>query len=108
MFKKIRSKKWFSLFTNLYILVGMGFLVWMVFLDANSLIIHYQLNTEIQTLEAQKMQLKKEIAADKKALEELQDLEKLEKYARENYFMKKEGEEIFLIEINDSLLTSKN
>jgi len=77
-------------------------------LDANSLIIHYQLNTEIQTLEAQKMQLKKEIAADKKALEELQDLEKLEKYARENYFMKKEGEEIFLIEINDSLLTSKN
>lgn len=108
MFKKIRSKKWFSLFTNLYILVGMGFLVWMVFLDANSLIIHYQLNTEIQTLEAQKMQLKKEIASDKKALEELQDLEKLEKYARENYFMKKEGEEIFLIEINDSLLTSKN
>jgi cell division protein DivIC len=108
MFKKIRSKKWFSLVTNLYVLVGMGFLVWMVFLDANSLIIHYQLNTEIQTLEAQKMQLKKEIASDKKALEELQDLEKLEKYARENYFMKKEGEEIFLIEINDSLLTSKN
>ena len=86
---------------NKYLIATIAFLVWMVFLDANSLIIHYQLNTEIQTLEAQKMQLKKEIASDKKALEELQDLEKLEKYARENYFMKKEGEEIFLIEIND-------
>ena len=108
MFKKIRSKKWFSIATNLYLLIGVGFLVWMVFLDANSLVIHYQLNAEINTLEEQKIQLEKEIAADKKALEELQNPEKLEKYARENYFMKKEGEEIFLIEINDSLLTPKN
>ncbi|MDG1761303.1 MAG: septum formation initiator family protein [Flavobacteriaceae bacterium] len=108
MFKKLRTKKWFSLATNLYLLVGMGFLVWMIFLDANSLIVHYQLDAEIRTLKDQKIQLEKEIAADNKALKELQDLEKLEKYARENYFMKKEGEEIFLIEINDSLLTSEN
>ena len=108
MLKKLRTKKWISLATNLYLLVGMGFLVWMIFLDANSLIVHYQLDAEIRTLKDQKIQLEKEIAADNKALKELQDPEKLEKYARENYFMKKEGEEILLIEINDSLLTSEN
>ena len=36
-------------------------------------------------------------------LEQLKDPKELEKYARENYFMKKDNEEIFLIEYEDSL-----
>lgn len=104
MFKKLTSKKWFSIATNLYLLVGIGFLVWMIFLDANSLVVHLQLNSEIENLEQQKNQLQKEIAIDKEASEKLKDPENLEKFARETYFMKKDNEEVFLIEINDSLL----
>lgn len=106
MFKKLTSKKWFSIATNLYLLVGIGFLVWMIFLDANSLVVHLQLNSEIENLEQQKNQLQKEIAIDKEASEKLKDPENLEKFARETYFMKKDNEEVFLIEINDSLLNS--
>lgn len=104
MLSKLTSKKWFSIATNLYLLVGTGFLVWMIFLDANSLVVHLELNSEIENLEQQKHQLEKEIARDKEAIKELKDPQKLEKYARETYFMKKDNEEVFLIEINDSLL----
>ena len=96
MFKKIRSKKWFSLVTNLYILVGMGFLVWMVFLDANSLIIHYQLNTEIQTLEAQKMQLKKGNSGGQKSLRRTTRSGKVRKICpRKLLYEKRRGRDFF-------------
>jgi hypothetical protein len=68
MLKKLRTKKWFSLATNLYLLVGMGFLVWMIFLDANSLIVHYQLDAEIRTLKDQKIQLEKKLLRTTKPL----------------------------------------
>ena len=47
--------------------------------------------------------LQKEIEKDKKLLNELKDPKALEKYAREKYYMKKENEEVFLIEYEDSI-----
>ena len=63
---------------------------------------------EIKKLEQQKEFLKNEISKDKKGLKELSTPEELEKFAREKYYMKKDNEEIFLIEYEDSLKTKKN
>ena len=54
---------------------------------------------EIRSLKKQIEFYKKQIEADKAKLYELQsDKDNLEKFARENYLMKKENEEVFVIE----------
>lgn len=101
--KTLRDKKWFGLLTNVYILVLTAFVVWMLFFDTNSLLIHLELKKEIKKLEKQQEFLKEEIANDRKILEKLSDPEELEKFAREHYYLKKKNEEIYLIEYEDSL-----
>ena len=70
----------------------------MIFFDSNSLIIHNDLNNDINELNDQKSYYEKEIAKDNIELQLIQTDSGLEKYAREKLFMKKENEEIFLIE----------
>ncbi|MEX0315034.1 MAG: septum formation initiator family protein [Allomuricauda sp.] len=106
--KELRSKKWFKTLTNMYVLVLTIFVFWMAFFDTNSLLIHLELRNEIKKLEKQKEFLQGEIDKDKEVLEKLSDKGELEKFAREKYYMKKENEEIFLIEYEDSLKTKKN
>ncbi|MBC6997933.1 septum formation initiator family protein [Cytophaga sp. FL35] len=101
--KELRQKKWFSLLTNIYILVATVFVIWMLFFDTNSLLIHLELKKEINKLEKQQEFLKQEIAKDKQILEKLSDPDELEKFAREKYYLKKKNEEIYLIEYEDSL-----
>ena len=86
-------------FTLLWII----FLLWMLFLDTNSFLIHRELDQEIKELEAQKKEFLKEIEKDASAIEQLENLDSLEKFARENYLHKKEGEQIYLIEFKDSI-----
>jgi cell division protein DivIC len=73
-------------------------LFWILFLDSHSWLTHQELNTEIETLQQRKKNLQKSIAKDQKAIEQLNNLDSLEKYAREQYGHKKEGETIFIIE----------
>ena len=49
--KGIRKKKWFGVVTNMYVLVLTVFVVWMVFFDTNSLLIHWELKKQINNLE---------------------------------------------------------
>ncbi len=89
-------------------LILLGFAVWMLFFDANSWLIHHELNTDIEELEDEKEYYKKEISKDKKAIKALSTEEGLEKLAREKYYMKKANEEIYIIEYEDSLKTQSN
>jgi hypothetical protein len=75
----------------------------MLFFDANSYLFHRDLNKEINDLKEQKRLLEIEINNDKKLIEDLNDLDNYEAFARENFFMKKENEEIYIIEFQDSL-----
>ncbi|OMP30471.1 septum formation initiator family protein [Mangrovimonas sp. DI 80] len=93
---------------NPFVLILLGFAVWMLFFDANSWLIHHELNTDIEELEDEKEYYKKEIAKDKKAIKALSTEEGLEKLAREKYYMKKANEEIYIIEYEDSLKTQSN
>lgn len=79
------------------------FIIWMIFLDTNSYLIHNRLNSEIEQLIIKKENLKKEIEKDKKFINDMKDLDKYEAFARENFYMKKDGEEIYIIEYKDSI-----
>ena len=80
-----------------FILIGLLFVLWMLFFDSNSYLNHNRLSNDINQLQKDKQHYKEEIKKDSIALEELSSTEGLEKYAREKYQMKKENEEIFLI-----------
>ena len=101
--KKLKKKKWFGIVTNMYILVLTVFVIWMLFFDTNNLMIHLELKKQIEKLEKDAEFLKKEISKDKKTIEKLSDPKELEKFAREQYYLKKKNEEIYLIEYEDSL-----
>jgi len=107
-FINIKNKKWFSVLTNTYILVLTVFAIWMMFFDTNSLFIHLELKKEIKKLEKQKEFLNEEIKNDKIIIKKLTNKEEIEKFAREEYFLKKKNEEIYLIEYADSLKTKKD
>jgi len=74
------------------------FITWMLFFDENSYINHRELNNEIDKLENANEYYNAEIEDDSKIIKNLKDPDSLEKYAREEYKMKKENEEIFIIE----------
>ncbi|SDS32296.1 Septum formation initiator [Formosa sp. Hel1_31_208] len=90
-------------FKNIYVIIFIVFAVWMIFIDSNSLIIHKELNDDIKDLENEKAYYKNEIEKDKKAIKELSTDEGVEKLAREKYYMKKDNEDIYIIEYEDSL-----
>jgi cell division protein FtsB len=64
---------------------------------------HQQLNSEIDQLKKQKNELEIKIEKDKKLIKDLEDIDNYEAFARENYYMKKDNEEIYIIEYSDSL-----
>ncbi len=97
------NSKYLKPFKNIFILIVVLFAIWMLFFDANSYLIHKELNTEINELEAEKEYYNKEIQKDKKAIKELSNDLGVEKLAREKYYMKKANEEIFIIEYEDSI-----
>nr|WP_315969374.1 septum formation initiator family protein [Psychroserpens burtonensis] len=65
--------------------------------------IHQELNEDITDLEDEKDYYRNEIQKDDKAIKELSTEEGIEKMAREKYYMKKENEDIYIIEYEDSL-----
>ncbi|MBT7553825.1 MAG: septum formation initiator family protein [Flavobacteriaceae bacterium] len=75
----------------------------MLFMDTNSFMFHEQLNSEINQLIEQKKKLEIEIDIDKKLIKDLQNIDNYEAFARENFYMKKDNEEIYIIEYKDSL-----
>lgn len=101
------NSKYIKPFKNIYILVLIVFVVWMLFFDAHSWLFHHELNADIQELEYQKEHYKNEMAKDDKAIKELSTEEGLERTARETYYMKKPNEDIFIIEYEDSIAKQK-
>ena len=97
--KIIKKSKFFKLFSDIYFIITTVFLLWILFLDSNSVMVNINLKSQINELENKINQLQKEIDMDKKLISSLKNLDSLEKYGREKHFMKKQNEEIFIIEI---------
>lgn len=90
------------LIRNKYLLAIVIFVVWIGFLDKNNLVKTMKIRHELSNLRADKEYYLKEIEENKRISEELLNNKvSLEKFAREEYFMKKENEEIYIIEFED-------
>jgi cell division protein FtsB len=84
---------------NKYILILVVFAVYYVFFDEFKLINRMSNFQKIKKLENEISFYKNEIESSKRQIEELHSDEKdLEKFAREKYLMKKENEDIFIID----------
>lgn len=101
-----KEKSWFKFLSNKYVWVLLFFLVWMIFLDNYSYFDHRFLDQQIEELEDNKTYYQNEIKKDQKQIKDLNNPEQTEKYAREKYFMKKDSEDIYIIEFErDSIQT---
>ncbi len=79
------------------------FIVWMLFFDTNSYLIHNELDSDINALEENAEFYQKEINQDKSFIKKMEDSNEMEKFAREKYYLKKENEDIYIIEHEDSI-----
>ena len=81
-----------------YLLVSVLFITWLFLFDGNNLIDRISALRTLHQLERDKKYYTEKIVSDSKKLEELKtNNENLEKFAREQYLMKKENEDIFVI-----------
>jgi cell division protein DivIC len=99
----IFNNKYLKPFKNIYLLVLIVFVVWMLFFYAHSWLFHHELNSDIEELEYQKDHYRNEISKDDKAIKELSTEDGIERTARETYYMKKPNEDIYIIEYEDSI-----
>jgi len=85
-------------FRNKYLLTIIIFLVWLILFDSNNLVARYKELKELRKLKADREYYIKRIEEDKKKLHDLKtDNNNLEKFAREQYRMKKPDEDLYII-----------
>ena len=83
---------------NRYVIVLVFFTVWMTFLDNTSYMEHRILNKQLNELEDNKEYYKQEIRKDSESIKLLKNPDQIEKYAREKYYMKRDSEDIYIID----------
>ena len=83
---------------NRYLIVLAFFIVWMLFLDNTSYMEHRILNKQLNELEDNKEYYKQEIRKDSESIKLLKNPDQIEKYAREKYYMKRDSEDIYIID----------
>ena len=87
-----------AVFKNKYLLTIAIFLIWLLLFDSNNLISRYKDLRELRKLKTDREYYLKRIEADRQKLHELKtDDHNLEKFAREQYLMKKPDEDIYII-----------
>ena len=87
-----------EIFKNKFFVVGFLFLVWISFLDENNLVLLNDRLNELNKKEETIDSLLLEISEMEDRLERLNNnQDELERFARENFLMKKDGEDIILI-----------
>ncbi|MEJ6981922.1 septum formation initiator family protein [Pedobacter sp. P351] len=91
-------KRIVELFRHKYFLVSICFLVWMLFFDRNDLLSQYEYRSQLNKFKEEKAFYITQIEQVEKDLDELTtNRERLEKFAREKYLMKKDDEDVFVI-----------
>ena len=102
-----KDKPWFQFLSNKYVWVLLFFSGWMLFLDNYSYFDHRFLDQQIEELEDNKTYYQQEIKKDKENIKLLKNPYQIEKYAREKYYMKKENEDIYIVDFEGDTLEKK-
>lgn len=87
---------------NKYVIVTIIFVVIFCFIDENNIFVTHKLQKEVNTLKQREAELQEGIKADSaQALALRNDLEAIERYGRQTYYMKRANEDIYIISHND-------
>ena len=87
-----------SVIRNKYILTILLFLIWIILLDSNNLITRFREMRELRKLRIDREYYVNKIEVDSRKLRELKtDNNNLEKFAREQYRMKKADEDLYIV-----------
>lgn len=88
-----------DLLKNKYILTLVVFLLWLLFFDTNTLWSQFKMRQEIHSLKLDKFQYINQVDSLSSAFSDLRtNSESQEKFARETYYMKRDNEDVFIIE----------
>lgn len=100
--KKIFAKvKDFSSKYMLWVVIGV-FIVWVTFFDSFNLVDRFQKMNKLHDLHETEKYYEEQIKEDSTRLNELMSgKEELEKFAREQYYMKEKDEDVFLVILED-------
>lgn len=89
----------FFLLRNKYLVATIAFLVWMLFFDRNDFFNQRERRQHLYKLQESKEYFTNEIIKERKFSEELKNNPAvIEKIAREKYLMKRDNEDLFLIQ----------
>lgn len=98
MNKQVIKDGLMKILRNKYLVVSILFFAWIVFFDENSIVSHQQNKQRLRELLEQKEYYKERIISDRQKLEDLKaGTADLEKFAREQYFMSKPDEDVFIV-----------
>lgn len=93
-----------KILSNRFVIVLVFFVIWMIFLDNTSYFDHRMLNKELDELEVNKKYYQDEIKRDQEDIKRLKNPDQIEKYAREKYYMKRDSEDIYIIQYEDDTI----
>jgi len=92
-------KRPLKLLTNKFVLTGLAFLIWMVFFDQNNWSSQQERKKDLREVERNIAYLNSEIGRMENEYRELTtNPRRLEQYARERYKMKRDNEDVYVIE----------
>lgn len=91
-------KRYLKIFKNFYLVVGGAALVWMLFFDRYNVVARIETQVRIGQLESDLDFYQQEKARIEEARSVLENSpQELEKYAREEFRMKKDNEDLFIL-----------
>ena len=83
---------------NKFLITILVFIAWIIFFDQNNLVERYKSLNELKKMKKNIEYYRVKISEDSLKIHELlSDKENLEKFAREEYLMKKDNEDVFII-----------
>ncbi len=86
------------LVSNRIVMIILGVFLWMLIFDSDSFISYHHNSRKISSLMKERAELIEKIEHSKRKMSELRgSKDRLEKFAREEYFMKRDDEVIFII-----------
>lgn len=96
---KRAAKTVLFLLRNKYLVSLVAFVILLLFFDRNDVFTQLERKKQLKELQVSKQFYQDEIIRTKQQLTDLQqNPAALEKYARENFYMKRDNEDIFLVE----------
>ena len=86
-----------ALFRNKFFFLFLGYFVYLLFFTPNTLISQVKLAFQLRELNKEETYYTKEIAKIKKEQKDLfSGMDQMETYARENYWMKRDSEDLYI------------